>query len=423
MSRSLALNERCDHRLGFPDVLATLEENARQICLIGSSSPTSPTPRCARLWMMCKPVLNSFVPQPSTPSSDGCPGDVLMSGACQIEISKGSHTGPGAYQSTSVQPPVLVKPEGASGPQTEASNKTIQENYEQSLSANNISVSWCSALVGEKTKAEPGTESWRAHNRKVSMTQGFMGSVNQTAFPSPGSMTARVDALAQVCVPWSSTTWTMNWSWATVTVDAITKLGSAQFLDTEDKVFENIGWRLLSDVLFQVAEVRTVNKLDEADEVVGDPFFQYRYPSMKTCPPNYYLYGVNYLTREVDSERHLVGLKSLLCRAHGPRAAQGVSESKPIPSQIEVALAASSEHDGFRVELPPVNGDRFFTPYNLTQTIGNPSATGSAGEIGTVTCDATGEVVFATLLRRDSTTDAITYFDVLCVPAPAGGTP
>lgn len=206
MSRSLALNERCDHRLGFPDVLATLEENARQICLIGSSSPTSPTPRCARLWMMCKPVLNSFVPQPSTPSSDGCPGDVLMSGACQIEISKGSHTGPGAYQSTSVQPPVLVKPEGASGPQTEASNKTIQENYEQSLSANNISVSWCSALGGEKTKAEPGTESWRAHNRKVSMTQGFMGSVNQTAFPSPGSMTARVDALAQVCVPWSSTT-------------------------------------------------------------------------------------------------------------------------------------------------------------------------------------------------------------------------
>jgi hypothetical protein len=378
-----------------------------------------------------------FDPQPSEPDTDGCPG-VWIAGSCYLDINESESSGAGAYPSSGAAEPLLVGEVTNVGDVNSAAqaNRNAVDEYESELNEQDIKVAWCQSFGGSPAILTADNEDARyvGAKRGVNMMQGLMGSINDLNtnkgnkyIPPTDNEQARVDALSQICVPWSSTAWTTNWQWSTVNVTTPTNMADAAVFVNEEGIFDNQGWKLLSEVIQYVAEVRRVaiKEAEAGGSDLAEVFFQYRPPSMKNCPPNYYLNGVNYATVSDGEEKYMLGVESLICRAHKPAIDRLGTKIQVQPEPFPLR-AASGVYE-YTVDLPnhhssyPYFGGSYYVDFSLDQFIGHPYLDASIKDQAQTKCED-DEVAFAMLLRRNSN-GWVNYFKLLCIPAPAQGTP
>ena len=134
---------------------------------------------------------------------------------------------------------------------------------------------------------------------------GFMGSASLTEIPRDGENIAHLADFFGICTPWSSAPWINNWGFVHVSGVRQTLENATAYMPT--------GVIKFYDVLRRFYELRDVRENPE-DEAVIRP----HPPSFKTCPPNYYLEGLEvhtgiYKPMEDDIPK-ILGVKALNCR-------------------------------------------------------------------------------------------------------------
>lgn len=342
-----------------------------------------------------------FNPIPNQPVSDGCPGDGSRPN-CTVILSPSNSNG---YPTPSAWPAQFNYELGQGG-------ESPFDDIEQSIQAadERFRLLACQDNRQPKTRniqiKETGQTLW---NFPFGMAQGFTGSSNKL-LTDPNDTTTRVDVFAPVCVPWSSSTWLDNWSWAKVlSSPTASGFAAASYLAG---YFEQGNVSYLWEYLGKMYERRRINASTQL-EVVHPPSF-------KTCPPNYYLNGVAYWKTPAPSNE-LVGIKELICEVHRQPWEQAPSDAKP-PLVLRVPLGASPEHDGFIFDTP----DKPKT-FDLSATIGLVKAPQGKSwtELVEDKCPERQTVVAAVLRRPTLATPnaPLDFFHLFCARAPQGGKP
>lgn len=360
---------------------------------------------------------NPFNPKPDQPASDGCPG-VEDNGVCYLNLSESESTD-GGFPATGVSPPTIQDTGTGSGGSSSA-NESSQANYQNELASleGNYGAILCDSYgVGSGAvqvyNEDNNTSEWRSG---ISMMQGILGSAKSSTERPPMD---RVDALAAVCTPWSSAAWTTNWNWVSLNFNTISNIypGAPKWLEGVAAIEYRTRIRL-SEALGLLHEVR---------HIVEDNFFQIRPPSMKNCPPNYYLGGIKYtISSEELSVAKVVGITGLICKAHKPRFDAIEAENKDIEPITNYPLKETNGHKGYKVDVQIDDGSGGLTnltvPYSLDQTIGNPEsdiAVAPAAKEVSTECKF-NRVATGIILGRDSNFD-INHISLLCARAPEGG--
>lgn len=349
-----------------------------------------------------------FNPLPSQPSDDGCPGSESTDGfTCRVTIAPSESTGyasPGDTFTYDINKRRHAN--GSSNPNQTDGDPNIEgagsiwemfNHFEDNLNSVGFEFIPCFDPLAPEGSIAPDEISSRTWNMNFSGIQGFIGSTNNSAL-DPSNNELRVDALTPICVPWSSSPWVSNWSWTRAYSGMH---GDVIGFDTAVSVIGHSGlgngFKVIKSFLFGLAEER---------ESTIHP------PSMKTCPPNYYMSGVKYLkTSPEHNAGEVVGITDLICRAHAkPYKDAGGS----FPKVLTVPLKASSSHDGYKFSSGTSDLD-----YDISARIGlNENATWT--HEATDECDDRGMAV-AYVLQRTPTSGNISYFHLYCAAAPNGG--
>lgn len=349
---------------------------------------------------------NPFKPIPNQPAEDGCPGDGTRPN-CTVQLSWSNSTGYDPVGNFSPEPYELT----SQGANPVEQNKNAFNDIEKRLAQEgNYEFLPCEDSRQPASRQLQLTENGQKPNLRFGMVQGFTGSLNKLWLDT-SDQTIRVDALAPVCVPWSSSTWLDNWSWTKVTT--FRQSSGFRLAAALKPVFLDYATKHISEYLGTFYERRRLSPTGSA-EVVHPPSF-------KTCPPNYYLNGVSYW--KTPKTHELVGLKELICEVHRTAYEQAPSDAKP-PLELRVPLAASTLHEGFFFDTP--NKPKSF---DLSANIGliRPPSGQAWAELAQDRCPER-QVVVAAVLKRPPTLNAqdnqpLDYFHLYCARAPRGGKP
>jgi len=154
--------------------------------------------------------------------------------------------------------------------------------------------------------------------------------------------------------------------------------------------------------LRRVYEIRHRENADE----------QIRPPSMKMCPPNYYLWGLGVVHREADGQDQnvMVGIKELHCtKPTGPN------------ERDELTVVAMPEKNGRRDEMRYDGYTMAGNPFSLAQHLGKPYAQNDE-EVDLVSCNPIenakgGQWEAAGTMKYRDKQGRIRKFWLGCVPA------
>ena len=211
---------------------------------------------------------------------------------------------------------------------------------------------------------------------QAGMAIGIIGT-STTEFPDDSS---RVADLGIICAPWSTASWTDNWNWL------LRHMRSRW--DGQPNTRENSVWQpILRLALPFMTEWRREHSGAERYVRPG---------SMKTCPPNYVLYGLGVHHRDGQ----LVGVNRLLCRNNlgGTHVAM-------------VSPVIKSPSDSIRWQSYKF-ADREF---HLSQRIGAESGLGHT--YNEIVC-GNGQLVGGIQIN-ESSDDVVNELHLECVGAPA----
>lgn len=367
-------------------------------------------------------AINPFDPVPTQPASDGCPGE-MVEGVCHANIYR-STSGPDGYDR--ILPPLapvrLPRPEERNDELGDVIEGIKDEGYQALLCFTNAKKPDNKVLV-----ETPLGANWRFG---ASMMQGVLGSINSVEDIDVERY--RVEAFTPVCTPWSSDNWLKNWRYVVVFMSNTTSLlRKTRTMRGGVGVGGTFGY--LHEVLSHMFEIR---------KNIGEETSSYvRPPSMKNCPPNYYLWKVHYYRATGSGE--LAGINSVVCRlykgAHEKFNMIEDGEELRDKTEAECDNSGCLEQD-LRLYLSPSempNAAEFFgfemdwqtTPdqsFSLEQRIGTPVG-GSGLKASYSQCidpqnSSKAGVAMGFIIRR-APSGAINHFELICGDAPAGDLP
>ena len=354
-----------------------------------------------------------FNPYPNQPYGDGCPGELDGNSSCIVKIKPSEST---AYTSPNEELSYALgkhssidgtpNPNAVNGDANPDGEELIYNSryvdFEKRLEEKGFDFVPCFDRYAPKSVVHPDEIISRTWYINFGMLQGFIGSANQAQSPEPRETSYRIDALSPVCVPWSSQSWISNWGWTRVYTNSLSRIKDALPLNGGHLVAN--GFLKLHSVLFRMYEIRVDTDMQNLERTAHPP-------SMKNCPPNYYLKGIKFLKSSgVNNSGDVVGITHVICQSHVDAYE---NSSGTIPKTLTLPLMADEEIYDYTFNTGERN-------YNIGANIGlnqNASWTHQEEDI----CDpGFGAVGYA--IKRNPSTSNIEYLHLYCAKAPKGGT-
>ena len=373
------------------------------------------------------PIGNPFTPTPSQPIEDGCPGD-LSGGTepqCLFIPKPGKSTRYTDINLSSIVEHVVPIgsniPDPVGHPQTPAV-KVDGAEYE---------LLKCPRTHGDTTvlvdnEKELYSRPWRV---PVAQIQGVVGGSTHNLWDKNDSLneetehSIRVGSLGQICVPWGSDNWLNNWTHTWLGWEGWTRT----FFDMDDITGVQDANHQLRDFLALAYEARWVGEDDKRER-------QYRPPSMKTCPPNYYVNGIEFRASSEEDDAEIIGITALECVLHKKyRTASSGEEptpwyQTPPATWHRAPLMSHSKHNGFKwsgekSDAQDFSLDQFIGYPHLPNGSSAPTSRSGDGSVESITgldasrCESQDEVVVSIAVRR-TLDNTINGMHVICLPAP-----
>ncbi len=245
-----------------------------------------------------------FDPSPIQPPGDGEPDCEVPDGAHGCSVYKTAIAPNDAYPNLPSDTSQIAPYEWPSGGDGSEPGNTWDHQEANHENTTGLRRMLCGKSHANFTNADPNN---------VGIGVGFVGSVRYNPDNIEQDVIddgSTIGFARMICTPWSSKPFVRNWPF--LRTMGLSYQNTERDVSTLRYVTDGFGYYLgwLQNTLANLGEWRYDD--EQATWGLDGPYL--RPISMKTCPPNYFLFGVTFDTREYNGDRVVRGIKTLHCR-------------------------------------------------------------------------------------------------------------